>query len=76
MDEIQVATNLSMLQGNFEWYESFLSLVSVECKKESPEIHRLGRELLPFPECLKYFHLGNPDLIVVRPRSPQLSRDL
>jgi hypothetical protein len=65
--EIQIETTLTLLDCNFDWYERLLEAVAHHSKLSVEEIDTLRSKYLPFPECLKYIHLGNPDTVVIGP---------
>jgi hypothetical protein len=67
--ELQIEMSLKLLDREYNWYEDLLTAVSRESQLNAEEIEQLRTKELALPECLKYFHLGNPDLIVIRPRN-------
>lgn len=67
LQDLHIKTNMDILDGHYDWFETFLASLGDRLGRTPDEVAKIGHELLPFAECLKYFHLGNPDLIVIRP---------
>ncbi len=53
------------------WYELFIELLTRETGLSTAEIEAMRGEYLPFPETLKYIHLGSPETIVIGPEDIQ-----
>ena len=62
----QKSTELIHTTGS-DWYEPFVEALSQETGLSLNEIETYRQEHLPFPETLKYIHMGNPETIVVCP---------
>jgi hypothetical protein len=60
------STELIHTRGS-DWYEPFVESLSQETGLSPDEIETYRREHLPFPETLKYIHMGNPESICVCP---------